>query len=139
MKKLQLEVDGDINFLLIGIVTSQNISRLGFLLNRHSDLNLSREEDLNLSDFNPDHQSSFSKLDYWDEENHLDFSLIANRDSGEYLHPGIKQFDYLLVIRGGLEFFNRSAFLDSMRQLQEIRLISEIEDYKLKNKLSWIV
>lgn len=134
-----MDVEGDLDFLLIGIITSQNISRLGFLLNRSTDINLAREEDLHLRDFNPSHQTTFSKLDYRDEENHLDFSLISNRDSGEILHPGVKQFDYLLVIRGGIDFFNRKSFLESVRKLDEIRLISEIEDYKLKNRISWIV
>ncbi len=139
MKQQQLDFEADVDFLLIGIVTNQTISRLGWLINQKSGLDFSRIEDLELPDFNPAANSGFSKLDYFDEENHLDFSLIANKEFGEILSPDLKQFDFLMVLRGGIEFFEENNFLTQLRKISEIRLAATINQPKIKNKLSWIV
>ena len=139
MKQQQLDFEADVDFLLIGIVTNQTISRLGWLINQKSGLDFSRIEDLELPDFNPAAHSGFSKLDYFDEENHLHFSLIANKEFGEILSPDLKQFDFLMVLRGGIEFFEENNFLTQLRKISEIRLAATINQPKIKNKLSWIV
>jgi hypothetical protein len=69
LKRQQLDFEADVDFLLIGIVTNQTISRLGWLINQKTGLDFSRIEDLELPDFNPAANSGFSKLDYFDEEN----------------------------------------------------------------------
>lgn len=139
MKKQQLEFDADVDFLLIGLVTNQTISRLGWLINQNSGLDFSRIEDLELPDFNPAANSGFSKLDYFDEENHLHFSLIANKEFGEILSTELKQFDFLMVLRGGIEFFEENNFLSMLRKISDIRLAASINQPKIKNNLSWIV
>lgn len=139
MKKQQLEFDANVDFLLIGIVTNQTISRLGWLINQNTGLDFSRIEDLELPDFNPAAQSGFSKLDFTDEENHLLFSLIANKEFGEILSNDLKQFDFLMVLRGGIEFFEENNFLNQLRKISEIRMAATIDQPKIKNKLSWIV
>jgi hypothetical protein len=139
LKKQQLEFDADVDFLLIGLVTNQTISRLGWLINQNSGLDFSRIEDLELPDFNPAANSGFSKLDYFDEENHLHFSLIANKEFGEILSTELKQFDFLMVLRGGIEFFEENNFLSMLRKISDIRLAASINQPKIKNNLSWIV
>ena len=139
MKRQQLDFEANVNFLLIGIVTNQTISRLGWLINQKTGLDFSRIEDLELLDFNPAANSGFSKLDYFDEENHLHFSLIANKEFGEILSPDLKQFDFLMVLRGGIEFFEEINLLTQLRKISEISLAASIDQAKVKNKLSWIV
>lgn len=139
LKKLQLEVEEDLSFHLFGLVSAHKASKLVFFLNQIVGLDFERVADLRLPDFNPKSEIGFSRFTFQDEENHLDFSLLANKEFGLRLFPELKQFDYLLIVRGGLEFFDSAAFIKKGRQLEGVQLIASIENEKVKSKISWII
>ena len=82
LKNQLLDVKPDIEFLLFGIVSSQKGSKICFFLNHIANLHLERVEDLKLPDYNINSTTSFSKFTYPDEENHLHFSVMANKEFG---------------------------------------------------------
>lgn len=139
LKKLQLDVEEDLDFLLFGLVSQLKASRLAFFLNQQLLFKFSRDEDLRLPDFNPKADISFSRFLHRDEENHLDFSMVANKEFGNCLFTDLKQFDYLLTVRGGLEFFVPGSFLADCRKVMGLQLVAVIDNPKVKSKLSWIV
>ncbi len=139
LKKQQLDVEPDLEFLLFGLVSSQKASKVCFFLNQIANLNLERVEDFKLPDYNPASKTSFSKFAFSDEENHLLFSVLANKEFGLCLFSDLKQFDFLLILRGGLEFFDPKKFIEDLRVVDDIQLLVEIENDKIKSKLSWIV
>ncbi len=139
LKKLQLEVEEDTDFLLFGLVSGYKASKLAFFLNQLPVLDFNRAPDLLLPDFNPKADISFSKFSFHDEENHLDFSLVANKEFGLILINDLKQFDYLLIVRGGLEFFDPKQFASECMKLQGVQLIAPIDHEKVKSKISWII
>lgn len=139
MKKQQLEVEPDLDFLLLGMVSSQKASKIGFYLNQMARLNLERVPDYKLPDYNPQANTSFSKFTFCDEENHLDYSLLANKEFGLCLINELKQFDFLMIIRGGIEFFDAPLFITDCRNINDIHHVALIENEKLKSGLSWIV
>ncbi len=139
LKKLQLEVEEDLAFLLFGLVSSHKVSKLVFFLNQIGNLDFRRSADLLLPDFNPKSETSFSKFDFIDEENHLDFYLLANKEFGLCLFNDLRQFDYLVIVRGGLEFFDASNFTKESMKLQGIQLAAPIENEKIKSTVSWII
>ncbi|OYU94639.1 MAG: hypothetical protein CFE21_15285 [Bacteroidetes bacterium B1(2017)] len=139
LKKLQLEVEEDLAFLLFGLVSGHKASKLVFFLNFVPPFNFERVPDLKLPDFNPKSETSFSKFAFQDEENHLDFYLLANKEFGLTLVSELKQFDFLLIVRGGLEFFDANSFARDCMKLQGVQLIAPIENDKIKSKISWII
>ncbi|MDP3928298.1 MAG: IPExxxVDY family protein [Bacteroidota bacterium] len=139
MKKLQLEVEEDLSFLLFGLVSNHKASKLLFFLNQVESLNFERVADLDLPDYNPKSEISFSKFAYFDEENHLDFYLLANKEFGLCLFNDLKQFDYLLIVRGGIEFFDEKMFTRSCMQLSGIQFMAPIANPKILSKISWII
>jgi hypothetical protein len=139
VKKLQLEVEEDLSFLLFGLVSNHKASKLLFFLNQVESLNFERVADLDLPDYNPKSEISFSKFAYFDEENHLDFYLLANKEFGLCLFNDLKQFDYLLIVRGGIEFFDEKMFTRSCMQLSGIQFMAPITNLKILSKISWII
>jgi hypothetical protein len=139
LKKLSLEVEPDIDFLLVGMVIDERISRLAWLLNTHCEANFFRTENLELPDFNPVAETEFARMEYEDEVNHLQFTLLANKSEHHFLAPDLARFDYLLVIRGGIDMFDLNEYFSKIRQITELRLVAAIEQIKLKQKLSWIL
>ncbi len=139
LKKLQLEVEEDLAFMLFGFVSGHKASKLCFFLNQMASFEFERVADLKLPDFNPKSETSFSKFAFQDEENHLDFYLLANKEFGMTLFPELKQFDYLLIVRGGLEFFDAGAFSREGMKINGVQLIAPIEAGKIKSKISWII
>ncbi|MBC7382797.1 MAG: IPExxxVDY family protein [Bacteroidia bacterium] len=139
MKKQQLEVEPDLDFLLLGLVSSQKASKIGFYLNQAASLNLERMSDFMLPDYNPQANTSFSRFSFSDEENHLDYSLLANKEFGLCLINELKQFDFLMIIRGGIEFFDAALFITDCRNINDILHVALIENEKLKSGLSWVV
>lgn len=139
MKKLQLEVEEDLSFLLFGLVSNHKASKLLFILNQLESLNFERVADLDLPDYNPNSEISFSKFAFHDEENHLDFYVLSNKELGLCLFTDLKQFDYLLIVRGGLEFFNQKKFTQSCMQLPGIQFMAPIVNPKILSKISWII
>ncbi len=139
MKKLQLEVEEDLSFLLFGLVSNHKASKLLFFLNQLESLNFERVADLDLPDYNPNSEISFSKFAFHDEENHLDFYVLSNKEFGLCLFNDLKQFDYLLIVRGGLEFFNQKKFTQSCMQLSGIQFMAPILNPKILSKISWII
>lgn len=123
--------------MLFGLVSTQKASKTAFLLNSLPGMDFERTEDLKLPDFNPKSEISFSRFFFQDEENHLDFSLLANKEHGMMLFPDLRQFDYLLIVRGGLEFFDAAQFAKSCMRIQGLQLVAPIEQEKIKSKISW--
>ncbi len=139
LKKLQLEVEEDVAFSLFGFVSGHKASKLCFFLNQVASFDFERVADLKLPDFNPKSETSFSKFAFHDEENHLDFYLIANKEMGVILFSELKQFDYLLIVRGGLEFFDGLNFAREGMKINGVQLIAPIDAEKIKTKISWII
>lgn len=95
--------------------------------------------DFMLPDYNPQANTSFSRFSFSDEENHLDYSLLANKEFGLCLINELKQFDFLMIIRGGIEFFDAALFITDCRNINDILHVALIENEKLKSGLSWVV
>jgi len=84
-------------------------------------------------------KNAFSKFDYEDLENHLYFSLFSNIDGNRTLFPELKNMNYLIFISGGLEFFDKNNFVKTIKSIKPVRLLSEIEQSKLKSKMNLIL
>ena len=76
----------------------------------------------------------FTQFTFIDEENHTTYTLIGNRDESLLLIPELKNFDYLLLIKGAIDFFEEETLKDNIKTIPIVQIIFEVETEKLKSK-----
>ncbi|MFN4993365.1 MAG: hypothetical protein ACK5FU_01780, partial [Bacteroidota bacterium] len=69
-----------------------------------------------------------------DEINHLSFYLLQNRDESLLLMNELRNIDYFIIIKGGLEFFEKTTFTRLIQSIPEVQLISELQHKHLKQR-----
>lgn len=132
IKKFELEVEYQYDFLLYGIVSIEKSHRLVWYINHIYPYQFLRMDDYGL-DLNGK-SLSFSRYLFTDEENHLTYCLLANKDDNNYLIPELKNFDYLVTVKGALDFFDEEGFKNALNELSAIQLAYVLEADKLKSK-----
>lgn len=139
MKKLVLDIAEDLEFLLYGIVTPFKPITLAWHLNHTGYFNFFKVADLNLTNHNPQFNTIHTKYECLDEVNHLNWLLLCNKEFGNILCQELKQFDYLLIATGGIDFIEHQKLTNMVRKINKIELINIINDNKIKEQLSWII
>lgn len=76
----------------------------------------------------------FAQFTFIDEENHITYTLIGNRDESQLLIPELKNFDYLLLIKGAIDFFEEETLKEDIKTIPTVQIIFEVETEKLKSK-----
>ena len=102
-------------------------------------LDFEKIEDLDLTGYNPADINSYMRMQSVDEENHLTYILVENKNEKRYLASELKSLNYLLIVKGGLDFFVADDCIKSINKIPEIKFISSIEPEKLKSNLSLIL
>ena len=128
MKKKELHFDCEIDFELIAVSANLKGYRIGWLLNKYLEIELTRKKDFEFTEPALRLQSIHEVYLFEDEINYLEYVLISNKDTGKMLVPGLKAADYLLMIRGG------NAEMHVHDVLKKIRLTPEIQTAFLVKK-----
>jgi len=139
VKKEVLQLSVQLDYLLFGIVTSLSAVKLAWHLNNTGVFNFWRTQNINLANYNPQVNTEITVFESADEENHLHWKLIYNKDQPAGLLKELKPFDYLLFVTGGTEFINEVYLLDVVRNIKQIIAVNIIEEKKIKDKLSRII
>ena len=122
------------NFYLWGLLTGSGGHRICWELNHMLGTNLTRQDDV-VVERRPTAENSFFNLYYYDdEESFIRFELIRNKTNGEFYSRELKNFDFLLMVKGELDFFERPPFTSALKQLKCMQSALEIEVDKLKNQ-----
>ncbi len=138
-KKLSLDIEQEAEISLFGIVCDKKISKLAWLINNTGFYDFEKIEDLDLTGYNPADINSYMRMQSVDEENHLTYILVENKNEKRYLASELKSLNYLLIVKGGLDFFVADDCIKSINKIPEIKFISSIEPEKLKSNLSLIL
>jgi hypothetical protein len=138
-KKLSLDIEQEAEIFLFGIVCDKKISKLAWLINNIGLYDFEKIDDLDLTGYNPADINSYIRMQSVDEENHLTYILVENKNEKRYLAAELKSLNYLLIVKGGLDFFVSDEFIKSINKIPEIKFISSIEPEKLKSNLSLIL
>jgi len=138
-KKLSLDIEQEAEISLFGIVCDKKISKLAWLINNTGLYDFEKIDDLDLTGYNPADINSYIRMQSIDEENHLTYILVENKNEKRYLASELKSLNYLLIVKGGLDFFVVDEFIKSINKIPEIKFISSIEPEKLKSNLSLIL
>ena len=136
IKKFELDIEFEYDFLLYGIVSQEKAHRLAWFLNKISPYKFSRDEDYGLEISSK--PCAFAQFSFVDEENHTTYILLSNKDESQFLIPELKNFDYLLLIKGALDFFEKETLKNNIKTVPTIQIIFEVETEKLKSKQNLI-
>jgi hypothetical protein len=137
VKKVFLDIGYDYDFALLGIVSQEKPHRLAWLLNNHLGMQFYHHGELVFFEEEKP-KNHFTRYHYADEINHLQLYIIENKDNGTYLIPELRNVDYFLLLKGALDFVDPQEYINSLKPVDSIQLVTEIDHQKLKSKQNLI-
>lgn len=138
MKKHYLDNEFEEDFVLFGVVSSERPHRLAWLLNSGMHCGFERKDDI-LFYSKEQLESYFPRYDYSDDINRLQYHLLGNKDEGQCLLPELKHVDYILMIKGAIEYFKPEKFIATVKTLESVQLITPLNSSILKSKHNLII
>lgn len=122
--------------MLYGIVSQEKPHRIAWLLNKIHPYKFVRVDDYELEiNSKP---NAFAQFIFDDEENHTQYVILSNKDESSFLIPELRNFDYLLLIKGAIDFFEDETLKNNIKTIPSIQIIFEVETDKLKSKQNLI-
>jgi len=123
---------------MFGVVSNERPHRMAWILNENLGFNFERKDDIHF--LNKEQQESFfSRFEFIDDLNRLQYHLLGNNDDGQRLLPELKNIDYLLIIKGAIDYVDPKLFLGRVKSLENIQLITELDPNVLKSKQNLII
>ncbi len=136
MSKYLLEDDFDFDFHLIGISTHAHDYRISWAINQLLDINLERQEEVELTG-KKGMQSKFSCFHYCSDDEETEIRLLANKDKKVNLLGDQKQADFLLQIYDS-SFEEVKEIMLKLRTINVILMCFEINVSTLKSKTNLV-
>lgn len=137
MKKVFLDIGYDYDFALLGIVSQEKPHRLAWLLNQYLGMQFYHHGELVFFEQELP-KNYFTRYHFADEINHLQLYIIENKDNGTYLIPELRTVDYFLLFKGALDFVDPQEYINALKPVDSIQLVTEIDHQKLKSKQNLI-
>jgi hypothetical protein len=141
LKKFSLNIDNEEESFFYGLICNENNARLAWLINHAIAIDLAKENSIEWYNDLENENYYFDKFVYIDELNHLTYTFFSNYDDNVSLFTELKlrAMKYFILIEGGLTFFDEKLFLKKMKTINEIQLISKIDQKRLKHKVNLIL
>ncbi len=139
LKKFALDIDNEDESFFYGIICNENNSRLAWLINNAIEIDLAKDNSIEWFNDLENENFYFNKFVYNDELNHLTYTFFVNYDDNVSLFTELRAMKYFLLIEGGLTFFDEKLFLKNMKTINEIQLISKVDQSRLKQKVNLIL
>ncbi len=130
-KSIKINLTLNFDFLFIGLVSSEPIYRVGWLLNEKINLQLTEAKPLRLLHPKTKLEQEFSLFNYIDESS-ATYELVQNKGINGVLIEEQKNIDYFLKITD----FNANSgeLLSKIKELKNINLAIKIQPGSLKSK-----
>jgi hypothetical protein len=138
MAKTVLNIDFDFDFWLIGISSHLRDYRIAWSLNKSLNLELKKEKEYEIEHKKQEEKQFFSHYSYQCEETQKNYHLFANKCPNGLLLPEIKQADYLLMLDGNFNEQNIEELCKSIRDIDQINTVFNIDVQTLKSKKNLI-
>lgn len=137
-QKYTLSIEEDYSFDLFGICCHQNDYRLCWAINETLDLKLAKcDEPYKINGKKVGMTSKHSCYEWFDEENHLHYFLLKNKDGVNYLLPEKAQVDYFLVVKEA-EMIEIDDFLTRLKGISSILTAFNYNPNELKSRQNLI-
>jgi hypothetical protein len=138
MAKRQL-IEAAFDFSLWGINTAMEDYRLCLHLNQHHGWNFKRISDI---EYYSPQIKGFKHFNVYKYKNEIDFytlELIQNKNGGNILIPELKNFDFLVLLHGEEDYFEKDKFTEALNNLPGIQSGIELNVYTLKSKNNLLI
>jgi len=134
LAKLILDIEYDYNFILFGISCHERDYRLSWALNNTLHLELAKTEDLKIDTKKQKESLSHATFYYANEQDYLEYYLIANKGTMGLLLPEQKAADFFLLIKGSVTAETKILLLKAVKETSGVLMVFEIDPNKLKSK-----
>ncbi|MCK6648454.1 MAG: IPExxxVDY family protein [Bacteroidia bacterium] len=159
MAKHTLEIEFDYDFVLIGIVSHEKDYRLAWSINNLMDLQLTKQDSLEIKGKKQSTPSFFSFFHFDNENEFIDYAVIANLSEAkslagaentlfgtgeghetdtEYLIPEQKQISYFFVIRGEMDDDEVEDVIQKVKNIEGVQTAVRIDVKNLRSKQNLI-
>lgn len=138
VKKYYLEPQEEEELVLFGLVSNEKPHRMAFLINDTLHYDLHRNKDIPYM-ISEQEDANFPRFDYSDELNRLQFHLLGNRDDGHCLLPELKQIDYLLMVKGAIDYLNEDELTLALKKVEGVQLVTRLKKEQLKSYQNLII
>lgn len=159
MAKHTLEIEFDYDFVLIGIVSHEKDYRLAWSINNLMDLQLTKQDSLEIKGKKQSTPSFFSFFHFDNENEFIDYAVIANLSEAkslaeaentlfgtgeghetdtEYLIPEQKQISYFFVIRGEMDDDEVEDVIQKVKSIEGVQTAVRIDVKSLRSKQNLI-
>lgn len=131
-KAVKLSIQPTYDFLLIGLVTSEPIYRLSYLINEALQIQLTETNPIKIYHQKRNIYQAFDWFKYTHESLEMDFNLIHNKGIQGLLIEEQKQVDFWLKIDNPQ--LTATDIIQTLRLIKNINLVFEIKPGSLKSK-----
>lgn len=149
MKKHKLTIDNEYDFSLIGISSTLKDYQVCFWVNKQLDIELkavfkkdkesNEEKRVEIEFFNNKTKClSFHSYHAHCTE-HVDYFLLSNKASDNYLVPEMKTISYFLQIRGFVSSEDLENYIKKLKDVSHFLLVTNIDPHQLKSKENLII
>ena len=121
-------------FYVICIASHQNDYRLSWALNEKLNLRLQKDQDLTVEDKKEGTNRQFTKYSYAEDDQVIQYHLIANKNSEGFLFPDMKNIDFLLKIEGEADEENLNFMVKEIRKIDFVIIAFKLEKLQPKHK-----
>lgn len=132
MSKLTFSLENEYDFELIGISCHSKDYRICWSLNNALKTNFKRIEDYEIQKKNE--IINFPFFEYIDEDNNIEYFVIANKSSEGYLVSEKQSIDYFLVLKGSITDKLVENLAKKVKEIDLVIIAHRIDVNKLKSK-----
>jgi len=134
----KLSIEPETDFKIIGISSHENDYRLSWAFNKYLGYNFSKSENLVIQKSKQSIEQSYSVYNYIEEDNFLQFQLIANHSENGFLIPELKNIDFFLKISGDCIDSTINELVSKLKKIEIINTAFKLDDLSDKNKKVFI-
>ncbi len=139
VKRIQLNVENNDKMFLYGIVSAEPDYKLSLALNKKMGISLKNISPVNLSD-DSGNEISFSRFSYINHSVDIQYSLISNRSSKQYLLKKLKNIDYIFQVHYTGSDDHNSNVTSLLRETDAVNAVFIIDPAILNDKnLQYII
>lgn len=130
-----LNVEDDYDFSVLGISCHAKDYRLCWEINKALNVDLEKQNYI-VSEKNS--ETAFSNASYFDEDKHIEYVLISNKNEGGVLIPEHAQLDYFIKIHGPQHEVIAEDSRSVLLNIDFVLAVVELKPNELKSKMNLI-
>jgi len=130
-KVVKLNIKPDFNFVLIALVSSEPLYRIGWLINEHINIQLKEVEPINIIHSKRQINQEFQRFAFTNDTE--TYYLVNNKSENGVLIEEQKQVDFWLKIES-LNQINSADLVKNIKSIKDINLAFIVDPSSLKSK-----